>query len=84
MDFGKLKFKGTIMTCIRIPGGFACCYPDYRLRLNDGGYVFMAWHNYCGPTFYKDKLMTREINKWWDNKLICDALDWFTGRGEIT
>jgi len=71
------------MTCVRIPNGIVCFSPEYRLRLNDGGYVFMYWHSYCGPIFYKDRLMLREIEEWYENKLICDALDWFIGRGEV-
>lgn len=57
--------------------------PSYRLRLSDGSYVFMPYHRYLGPMgFYKDKLERREIDKWWDNPLICEALDWFCKRGE--
>jgi hypothetical protein len=69
------------MTCYRIPNGFVCVSPSYRLRLEDGAHVFMAWHHYCGPTFYRDKLERREIDEWWVNPLICKALDWFQGRG---
>lgn len=56
--------------------------PSYRLRTKDGGYVYMAWHHYCGPTFYKDKLETREIENWYDDENICWALDWFCKRGK--
>lgn len=70
------------MTCIRIGDGFICVSPFYRLRLEDGGYVYMDWHSYCGPTFYKDKNESRVIDNWWDNPMICKALDWFVARGK--
>lgn len=53
----------------------------YRLRLPDGGYVYMDWHNYCGPTFYRDRDLKRVIWEWYEDWRICRALDWFTGRG---
>ncbi|EKN5074343.1 hypothetical protein SM866_004462 [Yersinia enterocolitica] len=70
------------MTCIRIPNGIITITPFYRLRLDDGTCVFMAWHPYCGPTFFRDKHERRIIDDWYENSLICKALDWFIGRGE--
>ena len=58
-----------------------CATPSFRLRLEDGGYVFMSWHDYCGPTFFHDKNETRVVEEWWDNQLICDILGWFLERG---
>ena len=49
---------------------------DYRLRLEDGTCVFVLWHNYCGPTVYRDLAWNRPIEDWWENKMICDAIDW--------
>jgi hypothetical protein len=69
------------MTCIRIEHGFVCLSPTYRLRLADGTCVYMSWHNYLGPTFFRDRNEQREIEDWPDNPLICDALDWFCKRG---
>jgi len=80
------------MACIRmtchailadgVPSGFVCTSPDYRLRLDDGGYVYMIWHSYCGPEFYGDRdCYSRHIDDWWEDARICRALDWFTGRG---
>ncbi len=69
------------MTCIRFHGGILCVSPFYRLRLEDGTCVYMDWHHYCGPTFYKDKNSQRMIDEWWENELICKALDWFQQRG---
>lgn len=54
--------------------------PSYRLRLEDGTCVFMSWHHYCGPTFFKDRAENREIQKWHENELIIKALDWFCSR----
>lgn len=69
------------MTCISIGNGFVCVSPSFRLRLEDGRHVFMYWHDYCGPIFYKDRKESREIESWWEDKLICKALDWFQARG---
>lgn len=70
------------MTCIKVDSGWTICTsPFYRLRLNDGRYVFMAWHRYCGPTFYRGSEEQREIEEWWKDLPICRAVEWFTGRG---
>lgn len=62
----------------------ACCRPPpfFRLRLADGTCVFLEWHNYVGPTFYRDRACVRSIDEWYDNPLICAALDWFIERGK--
>ncbi|EKN5953199.1 hypothetical protein CRM81_05185 [Yersinia kristensenii] len=70
------------MACIRIPNGIITITPLYRLRLDDGSCVFMDWHPYCGPTFFRDKHGCRLIDDWHENSLICKALEWFIGRGE--
>lgn len=49
---------------------------DYRLRLEDGTCVFVLWHNYCGPTVYRDRNFMRCIEDWFENKMICNAIDW--------
>ncbi len=54
----------------------------HRLRTPDGGYVFLSWHPYLGPDFYRDWECRREIKEWWKQPGICRALNWFTGRGE--
>jgi hypothetical protein len=41
----------------------------------------MEWHEYHGPAFYKDKNCMREIENWYEDSLICKALDWFVDRG---
>lgn len=45
-------------------------YRMYRLRLNDGRYIFMTWHPYCGPTFFRDKYESRWIEDWYEDKQI--------------
>ena len=70
------------MSCARIEHGFVCNMGrSFRLSLADGTRVYMAWHNYLGPIFFKDRDQNREIVEWFDNELICDALDWFIERG---
>lgn len=55
--------------------------PSYRLRLADGTCVFMSWHHYCGPEFYRDRNETRLYDEWYENPLIVQALNWFINRG---
>jgi hypothetical protein len=69
------------MTCIVCRNAVVCVTPFYRLRLLDGRYVFMDWHSYFGPTFYRDRLSNREIKDWWKDSLLCRAVDWFMLRG---
>lgn len=57
-------------------------YRTYRLRLNDGRYIYMAWHRYCGPAIFRDKFEKREIEDWYEDKQICDAVEWFVNRGK--
>ena len=62
--------------------GFICGFnPVYRLPLADGRRVFMEWHRYCGPTLYRDRNMQREIEDWFEDEQICDAVHWFQKRG---
>lgn len=73
------------MTCIVIGHGkertIVCVSPWYRLPLADGTRIYMEWHRYCGPTFFKNKNCTKEVVEWYENPLICEALDWFCKRG---
>lgn len=55
----------------------------FRLPLASGGRVFMEWHRYFGPSFWRDRLCTREIENWYEQQEICAALDWFTARGKV-
>lgn len=71
------------MTCLKVKSGFVCVgSKSKRLRLLDGSYVFMEWHSYAGPIFFKDKENTREIENWWDNELLAKAQEWFVNRGK--
>ena len=54
----------------------------YRLRLDDGRHVFMDWHDYGGPVFYRDRATTREIADWYEDPAIDRALTWFIQRGK--
>jgi hypothetical protein len=56
--------------------------PVYRLPLASGGRVFMEWHNWIGPSFYRDRACMREIEDWYEQPEICAALEWFQGRGK--
>lgn len=69
------------MTCTHIGTAIICHNPFYRLPLADGRRVFMEWHSYLGPTFFHDRMYSREVKDWWENDLIMDALDWFIQRG---
>jgi hypothetical protein len=69
------------MPCAPFHNGIFCYSPRYRLRLLDGRYIWMDWHSYLGPTFFRDREMKREIKDWWDDPNIGHALDWFIGRG---
>lgn len=71
------------MTCTFVGRAILCSSPSYRLRLDDGRYVFMSWHHYSGPFFYKDKLEQREIENWYEDDLICRALSHFIKRGKV-
>ena len=70
------------MACYNYGKSIVCMsFGLFRLRLLDGRYVFMDWHNYLGPLFYKDRGATREIELWYEDDMICEALDWFVRRG---
>ena len=72
------------MPCIRAGTSIICFSAGwYRLRLRGGGYVFMEWHRYLGPIFFKDRAGEREVTFWWENEEICEALDWFQNRGYL-
>jgi hypothetical protein len=67
------------MTCLTI--NHICCLTKfYRLRTFDGGYVFLDWHDYLGPDFYRDRKANRPIRDWWKDDGILRALEWFLWR----
>lgn len=68
------------MTSINLGWAIVSVSPFYRLPLADGRRVFMDFHHFCGPTFYRDRHGSRIIADWYDDPLICAALDWFVGR----
>ena len=57
--------------------------PVIRLPLASGGHVFVEWHNYLGPSFFRDHACRREIEEWYTDPEICAALDWFVARGKV-
>lgn len=69
------------MPTIRLGNALVTYSNRYRLPLRDGTHVFMEWHSYCGPTFYRDRLCQREIVYWWQDPRLIEALGWFTNRG---
>jgi hypothetical protein len=46
------------MTCIRTGNGTVCCTPWGRLKLGNR-YVWVDFHEYCGPSFYTDAAETK-------------------------
>ena len=62
----------------------SCYLPRvWRLPLASGDRVFMEFHNYLGPFFFRDRACRREIETWYEVPEICAALDWFVGRGKV-
>ena len=55
----------------------------WRLPLAGGGHVYMEFHRYFGPSFYRDRAGRREIEDWYTRPEICDALEWFVQRGKV-
>jgi len=70
------------MPCIKLPNMIICRTSGFvRLRLSDATCVFMEFHDYLGPTFFRDKECRREIVMWYANEKIIDAFEWFQKRG---
>lgn len=69
------------MPSLHLPGMIIDYTEAYKLRLDNGVHVFMDWHEWCGPTFYRDKQQRRVIDEWYEDELIVKALDWFVARG---
>jgi hypothetical protein len=46
------------MTCIRMGNAIVCVSPWGRLKLGNR-YVWVDFHEYCGPSFYWDAAMTK-------------------------
>lgn len=52
------------MTCIRFNNAIVCVNPWGRLTVGNR-YVWMDFHEYCGPSFYWDSAMQK----------VCDPVD---------
>lgn len=49
------------MTCFKVKYGYVCG-PDKIIDLSPlGAKVWMEWHNYLGPIFYRSKNMIKPI-----------------------
>ena len=49
------------MGCIRIEHGFICGDDDFVDLSPFGSFVWMSWHRYHGPTFYRSKNAIKAI-----------------------
>lgn len=58
------------MGCIRIEHGFICEADDFVNLAPFGSKVWMSWHHYLGPTFYRSESAIKQIEspskKTWD------------------
>jgi len=60
--------------------GMICMAPT-AIKLMRG--VWMEFHDYLGPTFWRDKHLTKPIYNWVDNPRIVEAFDaWMRSRDE--
>lgn len=46
------------MTCVKIHNGIICVNPWGRIKVGSK-YVWIDYHTYCGPTFWRDRAMTK-------------------------
>jgi len=68
--------------CISFKDMTICTIPCFRLRLTDGRYIYMEYHHYLGPNFYRDRKNIRFIEQWWDDPYIVESFEWFESRGK--
>jgi hypothetical protein len=58
------------MACVRIKDGFVCGPDDFVNLEQYGARVWMSWHHYMGPTFYRSEAAIKPIytpsKKTWD------------------
>lgn len=43
----------------------------------------MEFHSFTGPYFFRDHACMREIEDWYEDQEIVDALEWFVKRGRV-
>lgn len=58
-------------------------YRVWRLPLADGRRVFLEFHSFTGPYLFRDAACTREIEDWYEDPLLVQAVDWFVQRGKV-
>jgi hypothetical protein len=64
------------MTCIRFAGGIICVNPWGRLHIGNR-YIWVDFHEYCGPTFFTDRYMNTIYEPADENDPVWDAFyDW--------
>lgn len=49
------------MACVRIEHGFICGPDDFVDMSPFGAKVWMEWHHYLGPTFYRSEAAIKPI-----------------------
>lgn len=58
------------MTCLKIKDGYLCMDDDFVSLEPYGAKVWMSWHHYLGPTFYRSEAAIKPImspsEKTWD------------------
>jgi hypothetical protein len=48
-----------MMTCVYFGNGFICGFNPYTRFHIGNKYVWMDFHEYCGPSFWTDKYMSK-------------------------
>lgn len=62
------------MTCIRFGSAIVCVNPWGRLKLGNR-YVWVDFHEYCGPSFFRDAAMTKVYDPADENDPVWEQFD---------
>lgn len=62
------------MTCIPFGSAIVCVSPSARLKVGNR-YVWMDFHEYCGPSFWRDSAMSKVYDPADENDPVWDAFD---------
>ena len=60
------------MTCTRLYGAIICTSPHGRLHVGNR-YIIVNFHEYCGPTFFTDRDMSKVYEPKDENDPVWDA-----------